>query len=203
MNAEFKIAGKIIETERLLLRAFELSDLDDFYEYASIEGVGEMAGWHHHKNKEESLEILKMFIEHDKTFAIVFKKNNKVIGSLGIEKYSCEDTLSEFFNYQGRELGYVLSKDYWGKGIMPEALMSIINYLFQEKELDFLTCGYYESNQQSKRVQEKCGFKPYRKLTFDTKMETKQSGILNLLLNPEKDIHLVFSHPESLIYEQQ
>ena len=45
MNAEFKINGKIIETKRLVLRPFTTSDADDLYEYASVEGVGEMAGW--------------------------------------------------------------------------------------------------------------------------------------------------------------
>lgn len=202
MNAVFSINGKIIETERLILRAFEMKDLDDFFEYASVEGVGEMAGWHHHENKEISLSILKMFIEQDKTFAICLKENNKVIGSLGIEKYGMEDALTEFFNYQGKEIGYVLSKDYWGKGIMPEAVKAVIDYLFNEQDLDFLTCGYYDFNEQSKRVQQKCGFKPYRKLTMDTRMGTREPGVLNLLLNPNKSIKLIFSHPETLIYEE-
>lgn len=47
MNAEFKINGLQIETERLMLRPFRRSDLYDFNEYASVEGVGEMAGWKH------------------------------------------------------------------------------------------------------------------------------------------------------------
>ena len=63
MNAIFKINGKVIETERLILRAFMPSDLDDFYEYASVEGVGEMAGWHHHESIEKSQEILDIFID--------------------------------------------------------------------------------------------------------------------------------------------
>ena len=113
MNAEFKINGIQIETDRLLLRSFKPSDLDDFYEYASVEGVGEMAGWKHHESKEISQVILDNFIAEDKTFAICLKSNHKVIGSLGIEKYGLEEKLSEFFDYKGREIGYVLSKDYW------------------------------------------------------------------------------------------
>jgi ribosomal-protein-alanine N-acetyltransferase len=142
-----------------------------------------------------------MFIKEDKTFAIVFKKNNKVIGSLGVEKYGLEDKLTEFNGYYGREIGYVLSKDYWGKGIMPEAVGAVISYLFNDLNLDFLTCGYYDFNNQSKRVQEKCGFKPYRKLVMDTRLGTKEPGVLNLLINPNKNISLVFSHPETLIYK--
>lgn len=200
MNAKFEINEFVIETERLILRPFRQSDLQDFYEYASVPGVGEMAGWNHHESIEKSQEILELFIKEDKTFAIVLKENNKVIGSIGVEKYGLEDKLTEFNGYYGREIGYVLSKDYWGRGIMPEAVSAVIDYLFNNLQLDFLTCGYYDFNSQSKRVQEKCGFKPYRKLVMDTRMGTKEPGVLNLLINPAKNISLVFSHPETLIY---
>ncbi len=201
MNATFQISGITLETERLLLRPFEAADSNDFYEYASVEGVGEMAGWRHHESIAKSQEILDRFIKEDKTFAIVLKENNKVIGSLGIEKYGMEHALTEFDGYQGREIGYVLSKSYWGKGLMPEAVSAVIRYLFDNLHFDFLLCGYYDFNKQSKRVQEKCGFKPYRKLVMDTRMGTAEPGVLNLLINPDKNISFVFSHPETLIYQ--
>ena len=201
MNATFEIGDSVIETKRLILRPFRQSDLRDFNEYASVPGVGEMAGWKHHETIEKTQKVLDMFIKEDKTFAIVFKKNNKVIGSIGVEKYELEDKLTEFNGYYGRKIGYVLSKDYWGKGIMPEAVGAVISYLFNDLNLDFLTCGYYDFNNQSKRVQEKCGFKPYRKLVMDTRLGTKEPGVLNLLINPNKNISLVFSHPETLIYK--
>ena len=201
MNASFEIGELVLETERLILRPFKQSDLHDFNEYASVPGVGEMAGWKHHETIEKTQEILDMFIKEDKTFAIVFKKTNKVIGSLGVEKYGLEEKLTEFTSYYGREIGYVLSKDYWGKGIMPEAVGAVIHYLFNDLNMDFLTCGYYDFNDRSKRVQEKCGFKPYRRLVMDTRLGTKEHGVLNLLLNPSKNISLVFSHPETLIYK--
>lgn len=202
MNAEFKINGKIIETNRLVLRPFKQSDLEDFFEYASVEGVGEMAGWHHHENKQKSQEILNLFIDEDKVFAICLKSSGKVIGSLGVEKYGLEEKLTEFNGYLGREIGYVLSKDYWGNGLMPEAVSAVINYLFNEIGLDFLICGYFLFNGQSKRVQEKCGFKPYRKVELETRMGTKEQTILNLLINPNKNITFNFSHPETLIYKK-
>ena len=103
MNATFEIGDSVIETKRLILRSFEQSDLDDFYEYASVDGVGEMAGWKHHESKDESQSILDLFINEDKTFAIVLKENNKVIGSLGVEEYGMEEALSEFYEYQGKD----------------------------------------------------------------------------------------------------
>ena len=201
MNAHFRINGKVIETERLILRAFKQTDLESFYEYASVEDVGEMAGWKHHESIDESRKIMDSFINNDKVFAICLKENNKVIGSIGIEKYGLEDALTEFKNYRGRELGYVLSKDYWGKGLMPEAVNAVIEYLFNELDYDFLLCGYYNFNERSKRVQEKCGFKPYRSLAMTTQMGTKEQGTLMLLMNPKKNIKLVFSHRETLIFE--
>jgi ribosomal-protein-alanine N-acetyltransferase len=201
VNAVFTLNGLTIETERLLLRPFRQSDLQDFYEYASVEGVGEKAGWKHHETIEETQEILDMFIREDKTFAIVLKENGKVIGSLGIEEYGREEALTEFHIYRGRELGFVLSKDYWGKGLTPEAVTAVIDHLFLHLDMDFLTCGYYDFNIQSKRVQEKCGFKPYRKLNMDTRLGTTEPGVLNLLVNPKKNISFVFSHPETLIWK--
>ena len=199
MNAEFHLNGKTIETGRLLLRPFAMTDLDDFFEYASEEGTGEMAGWHHHRNKQESQEILDHFISEDRTFAVCLKETGKVIGSLGVEKYGMEDKLTEFDGYRGREIGYVLSREYWGRGMMTEAVRAVIDYLFNECDLDFLTCGHFDFNNRSRRVQEKCGFRPYRKLIMDTQMGTKEPGVLNLMTNPRKDIRLVFTHPETLM----
>lgn len=201
MNAEFDVTGVVIETPRLILREWNLNDLDDFFEYCKEEGVGERAGWRHHANKEESLQILTKFIKDKRTFALVYKENNKVIGSLGVEFYDLEDKLSEFFSYKGRSIGYVLSKEYWNRGLMSEALKAVVDYLFNTLSYDFLLSGHYDFNNASRRVQEKNGFLPYRKVIFDTAMGSKEPGVIMLLLNPNKEIKLEFSHPESLIYK--
>ena len=202
MNAKFDITGIRLETERLILREWNLDDLDDLFEYASNPDVGPRAGWNPHKNKEESFAILNRFINGKKTFAIVYKDNNKVIGSLGVEFYELEEELTEFNNYQGRSIGYVLSKDYWGQGLMPEALKALIGYLFNELKYDFLVSGHFDFNTRSSRVQEKCGFRPYRKIVFDTPMGIQQPGVIMLLINPHKDIKFEFSHPETLIWKE-
>ena len=86
MNAEIDISNVTLKTPRLTLRPWRESDLNDFFEYASVDGVGQMAGWLPHKDKDESRAILARFIEGKKTFAL--EKDGKVIGSLGIEEYS-------------------------------------------------------------------------------------------------------------------
>lgn len=152
------VSDVVIETKRVILRAFKMSDLNDFYQYSKVVGVGEAAGWLHHKNIEESEIILRTFLERKNEFALVLKENNKVIGSIGIK----ENSIPIKESLQGKnvvEIGYVLSKDYWGKGLMPECVKEVINYHFKNCEIDVITVGHYDFNIQSKRVIEKCGFK--------------------------------------------
>lgn len=161
MNVKVDISSIILTTKHLILRPFQKEDLEDFYEYASISGVGEMAGWTHHKSLEESKNILDIFISEKRTFALVDKNCHKVIGSLGLERYD-ENVFKEFEWQRGLELGYVLSKKYWGKGLMKEAVIKVIEYLFLQEGLDFITCAHFVTNLQSKRVIEKCGFHFYK-----------------------------------------
>lgn len=166
MNARIDISNVVLKTERLILRPWRPEDLADFYEYASVDGVGQMAGWMPHKSITESREILEMFIAEKKTFAIEY--GGKVIGSLGIEEYD-ESHLPEYQDKLGREIGYALSKDYWGRGLMPEAVRAAVKYLFEEVGLDFIVCGHFVDNDQSRRVQEKCGFKHVKLVKFETR----------------------------------
>ena len=62
MNAVIDLKDVMLETDRLILREWEETDLNDFFEYASVDGVGQMAGWQPHKNIEESKFVLDMFI---------------------------------------------------------------------------------------------------------------------------------------------
>ena len=183
MNAEINISNVILETDRLILRTWELKDLDDFFEYASVEGVGEKAGWEHHKSKDKSLEILKMFIDEKKVFAIVLKENQKAIGSIGIEELS-EELDKDLDNLLGRELGYVLNKDYWNKGIMKEAVSKVVDYCFNTLKLNFLMASYFNYNIASKRVLENLNFKFYKDIIIETRYNNiKEKSTLMLLKN--------------------
>lgn len=143
---------KTIETERLILRGWQLEDLDDLYEYAKNPNVGPMAGWKPHSSKEVSLNVLKSFIENDDMWAIVFKENGKVIGQLRI--YPDENR----GKYNAKYISFALSADYWGKGYMTEAVKRVVKYAFEEMNIDLLSVFHYPHNIRSKRVIEKCGF---------------------------------------------
>ena len=169
MNKQIDITNVILKTPRLTLRPWRESDLSDFYEYASVDGVGQMAGWNPHRNLEKSREILGRFIEGKKVFALEYQ--GKCIGSLGVEKYK-ESNYPELDALQGREIGYVLSKAYWGQGLMPEAVNAVIEWLFREEKLDFIMVGHFDWNRQSQRVIEKCGFQFIKNTKFETRYDT-------------------------------
>ena len=127
--------------------------------------------------------ILGSFIKHKKTFALEYK--GKVIGSLGIEEYS-EENYPELDALLGREIGYVLSKPYWGQGLMPEAVKAVIDWLFNGVQLDFIIVGHFDRNAQSKRVVEKCGFQYIKTTKFETRYDTVENSMEYILYHPER-----------------
>ena len=145
-----------IITERLILREWKESDSKDLYEYAKSELVGPNAGWPPHKSEEESKDVIKMFIKENDTYAVVLKTENKVIGSIGFHDRKPDDSLVDL---RQKEIGYVLNPKYWGSGVIPEAVNCLIQYGFNELHLDLIWCGHFDFNHNSKRVNEKCGFK--------------------------------------------
>ncbi len=142
-----------LESERGILRRFVQSDLQDFYEYAKNEKVGPMAGWPPHTCIEDSQKILDSFVKSNEVFAIVHKTDNKVIGSFGIHKDNCRN------NENSCMIGYVLSVDYWGQGIIPEIVQVVLGYCFDELNKEIVSVYHFDFNKQSKRVIEKSGFK--------------------------------------------
>ena len=183
MNKQIDITNVVLSTDRLTLRPWRESDLNDFYEYASVDGVGQMAGWNPHRNVEESKMILSHFIKGKHVFAL--EHQGKVIGSLGVEEYS-EENYPELNALQGREIGYVLSKAYWGQGLMPEAVKAVIDWLFHEVRIDFIIVGHFDRNAQSKRVVEKCGFQYIKNAKFETRYDTVENSIEYILYHPER-----------------
>ena len=93
MNININTSKIQLETDRLILRAFCEDDLVDFYEYACVPGVGEMAGWPHHESIETSKRILQSFMTENEVFDLVLRESGKVIGSLGLHYSWANDDL--------------------------------------------------------------------------------------------------------------
>ena len=147
---------KTLETGRLILRGWQLSDLDDYHEYAKNPNIGSMAGWKPHTDKEESLAQLKLFIGNDDAWAIVLKENEKTIGHL---KMTADENRGKFSERGSAKLiSYALSENYWAKGYMTEAVRKVVEYVFNEKGVELLTAFHSPHNVSSRHVLEKCGF---------------------------------------------
>lgn len=147
-----KVKVPTLETDRLILRMWRKKDAKDLYAYAKNPNVGPPAGWKPHSSPAESKMVITQTYMNNTCWAIVDKNTDKPIGSivLGKDKFRPD--------VKSRELGYSMSEDYWGKGIMTEAAKRVIQYAFDNLKLDVLMVTTGESNTRSQRVIEKCGF---------------------------------------------
>lgn len=144
---------KTLETDRLILREWKLSDAEDMFEYAHSPDVGPSAGWMPHKTIEDTQEYLAKTMNDGDTWALVFKPENKVIGSVGLHNSRLREA-----EMKSKSIGYVMNSRYWGKGIMTEAVKAVIEYAFTDLDLQILSLEHFGFNQRSKRVIQKCGF---------------------------------------------
>lgn len=145
---------KTIETERLILRGWTLSDAEAFYAYAKNPNVGPHAGWKPHASVDESRDILEnVFLTKYEIWAIVEKETGRIIGSIGFEEDVKRPGIAT-----SKELGYAMAEDCWGKGLMTEAARAAIRHGFEEMGLSMVAIGRSPVNHRSGRVIEKCGF---------------------------------------------
>ncbi|MFX3673441.1 MAG: GNAT family N-acetyltransferase [Paenisporosarcina sp.] len=146
----------VLETERLILRAWQKEDAEDLYAYAKDDRVGPMAGWAPHQRVEESLEVIGFFQSAGDTYAIEWKETGTVIGGIGLHDRRPDIDRKHL---PQREIGYVLNPNFWGKGIMPEAVYAVLRHGFEDMNLDIIWCGHFDFNDNSRRVVEKSGFR--------------------------------------------
>ena len=146
----------MFETKRLILRHWEDGDAESLFEYAKDPDVGPIAGWPAHQSIEESLHVIRNVLSRKEAYAICMKADHKAIGAIELKLKGHTD-LTE--RDDECELGYWLGKPFWGQEIMPEAVTEILRHAFEDISMTKVWVGYYEGNQKSRRVQEKCGFR--------------------------------------------
>lgn len=146
----------ILETERIILRHWKENDAKELYKYAKDPQVGPIAGWPVHTDEENSRQIIKEVFNDDETYAVVLKETNLPVGSIGL---LIGDKSNIAIEDNEGEIGYWIGVPYWGKGLIPEAVKELMRHGFEDLKLEKIWCGYFEGNEKSKRVQEKCGFK--------------------------------------------
>lgn len=146
----------ILKTKRLILRPWLETDAESLYEYAKDPAVGPIAGWPVHTSVENSREIIKNVLAVPETYAVCLKEDNIAVGSIGLMIGKASNL--DIPDNEG-EIGYWIGVPFWGQGLMPEACEELIRHAFEDLKLETLWCGYFDGNEKSKRVQEKCHFR--------------------------------------------
>ena len=143
----------VIETERLVLRAFKLTDADDIIEGLNNLNVSKwLAFVPYPYTKEDAIKYIEDSIDNKLyNFAIVLKSENRVIGSTQLSN------ISKIHGTAGG--GIWINEKYHGNGYGTEAWGARIRYAFNELGLRRLENGYFEGNESSFKMQEKFGYK--------------------------------------------
>lgn len=144
-----------LETERLMLRPWREDDAEELYRYAKDPHIGPIAGWPPHTSVENSRDIIRDVLSASETYAVVLKETGFPVGSVGL-------LFGEAANLKiaddEAEVGYWIGLPHWGRGLIPEAVRELERHAFDELGLQGLWCSCDDTNAQSKRVMEKCGF---------------------------------------------
>ena len=85
------------------------------------------------------------------TFAFAITLDDKAIGSIGVFR-------QQNIHRQTAEMGYYIAEEYWGKGIMTEAVKQICEYVFEHSDIIRIYAEPFSCNMGSCRVLEKAGF---------------------------------------------
>lgn len=111
--------------------------------------------WETHRSVEDSERFLRLaedgYARGDfGGWGVVRKEDGAFVGTCGLDAgYAPEHARAE--------LGYVLSREYWGKGLMPEAVRAVICFGFERAELNRVEARCIVENTASARVMEKAG----------------------------------------------
>ena len=152
-----------LETSRLILRPFSLSDIDEAYEI--LEGHPDVwkydPGFCRTKLQRANL-IKKYMLDNDENgygnLAVVLKSTGELIGYIGLQSYRLGEELQDPVEV---ELFYKLGRDFWGKGYAFEACRTVISFAFNRLHLPHLVTATHSENSPSIRLMQRLGFRIY------------------------------------------
>ena len=156
--------NRIIETDRIFLRPFCISDIKPFAKICANPNVMRYIG----DGKPVSLDILAEKIpewielyEKQKygLMALVIKETNELIGFCGLLHQTVDG--DEYI-----ELGYRLDEAYWKKGIATAAAYAVRDYAFNALNIPLLISIIHHQNDASKRVAKRVGMRLMKKTNF-------------------------------------
>ena len=143
-----------LETERLILRKMTPNDAGAVFTYASDPEVARYVLWETHRSIEDSRAFVELAVSRyesggEPEWGIVYKGDHRFVGTCGIVSWEPEHARAE--------LGYALSREYWDRGLMPEAVRAIISFGFGRMGLNRIEARCIAENSASARVMQKAG----------------------------------------------
>ncbi|MCR5324063.1 MAG: GNAT family N-acetyltransferase [Lachnospiraceae bacterium] len=152
-----KTGTQTIETDRLILRRFRVEDAEDmFSNWASDPEVTKFLTWPPHSSVEVTRNLLSDWVLRYEdggyfNWVIEYKETGKAIGNISVVKLNEE--------VGSADIGYCMSRAYWGNEIMPEALKAVMDFLFDNVGLNRVAACHDANNPKSGRVMDKAGMK--------------------------------------------
>lgn len=165
----------ILETQRLLLRHFVVSDLDNLFSFYSdpevIKYIPDAP-----RTYEETKEELEWFMNGHPRFpelglwATIYKETGQFIGRCGLIPWTIDEKNEV-------EVAFALSKAYWGQGLATEVAQALVEYGFEHLQLSRLICLIEHGNQASIKVATKIG------MTFEKEGRDEKGPFLIYSMN--------------------
>ena len=154
LNADMLIYMPELRTPRLRLRKLTMRDAQDIYRYSRDPEVARHVLWDAHRSIGDSRAYLRFMLRRYRghepaSWGIEYLENGRIIGTIGF-MWVQEDNAAA-------EVGYSLAREYWGRGIMTEALGAVLEYGFDHMNLNRIEAQHETTNPASGAVMRKCG----------------------------------------------
>ncbi len=184
MNFIKRIFSRIptIHTDRLTLREMRRSDARDMFEYSKNPDTSKYLLWDVHKSLDFTKEFIEYVISKYKSgeytdWAVIYKENSKMIGTVGFTKIDEENRVAE--------IGYVLNPEYWGRGIATEVASVAIRFAFETLNMHRVEAKFMFGNDASLAVMKKLGmkFEGYQRDLLFVKGKYRTIGTASILKN--------------------
>ena len=143
-------AGRcVLETERLTLRRPTLADVKAISHLANDRRIAENTRRLPHPYlQDHAVEFVRGIANDGRETAFLIENDHTPIGMVGVDWREPETP----------ELGYWLGVDHWGQGFATEAARAVIDFTFEEFDVEHMRSGSRVANPSSRNVLDKCGF---------------------------------------------
>ena len=139
----------VLETERLSLRQPTLADVKAIAALANDRRIAENTRrLPHPYTQDDAIEFVRTMATDARGTVFLIENNFVPIGMVAVD----------WRQPDAPELGYWLGVEHWGQGFGTEAAQAVIDFTFEEFEVEHLVSGARVANPSSRNILEKCGF---------------------------------------------